>query len=455
MGARHVSGALSAILGLLAALAPAPAAAQNAPPASPAQARHRAAVRTERTGRFFAACSAAPDAVRAAAGDLLRATLEGRAPPGTRPELLALAQAERVLGGADPAAVRADALAMFADGLDLQVAPGAFSAHGEGLGEPVTVTVYRLERDPPAPDCELSLDWIAPDGVRTRARTEPFGAQAFRGAGFKMYVRAPRSPPGLWHLQPVVRAGGREVEGVPVPVECVAQLAPRAARARAAALGAGGGAETALDRLDALLALGLRAPELAGASAWLAALEEPAAAPAWSAPGGGEPFLFGGFEGAEKRGALAFLWSEDDAEELPLAGPVGEAWRALARERGLGLFVLRVRAGEGPRLRAGLEELERLAGRAPVLVARGRGAFVASLLLPGAAAGGEVLPLSGLVLLYPAAGLPRLLPPVPTLVVGPPGGEAPPPGLRFVPGGVFPFLDEPRLPALVGEWLAP
>ncbi len=458
MGPRHLSRALSGGLALAALALPCAGAPQNAPPASSGQARHLAAVRTERTARFFADLGAADEAARSAALALLRAAERPGQPLGARPDLAALAAAGRVLSGADAEAVRSDELARFADALDLQVVPGAFAAESEGLGTPLTVTAYRLERDPPARDVELSLDWIGPGGERRRARSEPFGAQAFRAPGFRMFVRAPLSEPGLWHLQPVVRADGREVPGAPVPVECVAGLAERVARARALAAPPGLAADAARARLDALLSSGLRAPESPVASACLAPFEDPSA-PAWrAAPDGGEPFLFGGFEGQSRGGALVFLWSEGDAEELPLAGRVGDAWRALARERGLGLFVLRAVAGEGARLRAGLEEARRLAGRDPILVARGRGALVASLLFAGAAVEGQPLPLGGVVLLCPAEGLPRLMPPVPTLVVAePPAGDPgeDPPGRSFAAGGPLAFLDEPRLPALVAEWLVP
>ena len=74
MGPRHLSRALSAGLALLCALAPDGAGApQNAPPTSAAQVRHRAAVRTERSARFFAADAAAPAGARGAAEELLRA----------------------------------------------------------------------------------------------------------------------------------------------------------------------------------------------------------------------------------------------------------------------------------------------------------------------------------------------------------------------------------------------
>jgi hypothetical protein len=252
---------------------------------------------------------------------------------------------------------------------------------------------------------------------------------------------------------PVVRAGGREAEGVPVPVECVADLHARAGRALAAEALPGLDAAAARARLERLLRAGLRAPEAAGATPLIAALEDPAA-PAWRAASLGEDaWLFGGFPGERRAGALVLLWSEGEDEDLPLAGPVGDAWRALARERGLGLFVLRAGAGDGASLRRGLEEVARLAGADPLLVARGRTALISSLAFAAAAADGP-LPLSGLVLLSPAPGVPRLLPPAPTLVVAPGTAPGDPPrDVRVVAGGALPFLDEPRLPALVAEWL--
>jgi len=103
-----------------------------------------------------------------------------------------------------------------------------------------------------------------------------------------------------------------------------------------------------------------------------------------------------------------------------------------------------------------LAEVRRLAGREPILVARGRGALVAALLF-AAASREEPLPLGGVVLQSPAPGLPRLLPAAPALVIAPADPGAPaeaPAGVTWEAGAALCFLDEPRLPGIVAEWLA-
>lgn len=429
------------------------AAPQNAPPTGQEQALHLSAVRAERSARFFEAFVTADAVEREAAQAFLGKAQRARDPLGRRPSLVELATATELLGGADQDSAGSE-LARFAQGLDLQVVPGAFIAESTaGLGTPLTVTVYRLEGDPPARDVEIALDWQAPDGTRTRARTEPFGAQAFRAPGFHMFVRSPVSEPGLWRLVPVVRAGGREFQGAGVPVECVADLLARTGRSLSAEP-AGVDVVTARQRLDRLLRAGLRSPEACGATPCLLPLEDPAA-PAWRPTGdsAGGPLLYGGFADERRVGALVLLLFEGEAEEIPLTGPVGDAWRALARERGLGLFVLSTKGGDTAGLRRGLAEVARLAGADPILVARGRALLTASLLFAAAAPEGP-LPLAGLVAQSPAPGIPKLRPPVPALVVAPgaPPSEVPS-DVTFRQGGDVSLLDELRLPALVGEWL--
>ena len=54
-----------------------------------------------------------------------------------------------------------------------------------------------------------------------------------------------------------------------------------------------------------------------------------------------------------------FLHTQGEAEESPLAGPIGSAWRELAIGQRLGLFRLRNRAGDTEGLRRGLAEVAR------------------------------------------------------------------------------------------------
>ncbi|MEM7308531.1 MAG: hypothetical protein AAF682_17750 [Planctomycetota bacterium] len=444
MGRRQLSVALIAAL----ALGGSAIAAQNARPADPRQISHLKAVRTERTARFFARWREASDERRVDATRVLQEMRPRGAPMGRRPALDALAAAERALGSdADPH----DPLEALADSLDLQVVPGMFTAASEGRGEPLTVTVYRLFDRPAALDAELSLVWVAPDGTRTAARTEAFGADAFNRPGFLMYVRSPLGPPGTYRLLPVARAAEREAEGVAVSVP---------------ALAAGGAEEAApsvhprtLAALGELRSAGLRTAELTGAEL-ARRLDAGEARPAlgWCGADGLEPgpLLWGGVPAgaspAEPRRALLFLHTGAEREELPWLGPVGDAWRALALEQGLGLFSGEQRAGDpeglGRLVAAAREEVE---GGEVLLVARGSSVWVATLLLAAA----PELAFDGLILVSDTAGVPRLLPDVPTLVVAPSEPErALPKQATFAAGEATAFLSEAVLPDRVGAWLA-
>jgi hypothetical protein len=131
---------------------------------------------------------------------------------------------------------------------------------------------------------------------------------------------------------------------------------------------------------------------------------------------------------------------------------VGDAWRALADERGLGLFTLVASAGEAGALRRGLERVAGVCGADPILIARGPSATTALLLL--AASGAQPLDLAGFVLAQPAPALPSLLPAVPVLAVLADAARDPVRAdvtLRTLPDD--PLFAERELPGLVGEWL--
>ena len=433
---------------------------------------HLAAVRAERSADFLAAWGAASADARDAARAVLSARATGVAPLGARPDLDALAAATRALAGEDPA----DDLAAFADSLDLQVRPGAFAAtepdgavgppkerDGNARGEPLTVRVYRLRHLPRSSDAELSLVWLGPSGERIHARREPFGATAFHGRGFDMYVRAPVSEPGPWRLQPVVRRDGREVAGAAVPVACVARL-----EQRVAALGEREVSRSGRAALDDLFARGLRRPEAPSAAELLAILE----AGVWADPVDGEraedapPGVARGARligraafGPDRRGgkgALVFLWSGDDGEELPFFGAVGDAWRALAEQRGLGLFSLAAGAGDVGGLRAGLARAATESGGAPILVARATAATQALLML--AMTRDEPLELGGLVFVQPTPAPPPGLPDAPVLAVlaASPSTASDSTSrsvaIRRLPPA--PLFGERELPGLVEDWLA-
>ncbi len=458
LGHGDVSGALIR-LGTLAAVLvlPAVAAAQNANPNDPAQARHRLAVRTERTARFFEAWEAASVERREAAERLLREERRPGAPVGSRPELPALAKATHVLRGAESADSREDALQRFADSLDLQVTPGAFGPAASGRGEALTVRVYRAFDDAPAPDVELELQWLAADGTAARARREPFAGTAFKTPGFLMYVRAPLSEPATWRLVPVVRADGREARGAPVLVECVADLSRRATELEDA-----GGEEAAI--LSLLLTRGLRHPEVERPSDLLAALESDGGHPrgflradgaSGAAGDAGLAYSWGGFPSADCRRVVVFFLPADEGAESVLQGPVGEAWVRFARERGVGLFVHRARSDGAHVLAANLHRLARgEPERELVLVARGNAIWILQLMLlaPGDPSIADAV--DALVLASPTATPAKKLPAVPTLVVSPelPEGETPAHVLH-VRDATTCFLAEPSLPRLVGEWL--
>jgi hypothetical protein len=157
--------------------------------------------------------------------------------------------------------------------LALELRPGAFEAREEdqGRGEFTTVRVLPLwETRAPPEEFVVNLWWLGPDGQELRARGEPVLYTALALPGFDMYVRPPASAPGMWSMVPEVGYEGERVRGVPVAVECVADLAARVASLDAAH------APLARDVLD-VLARGV--PLLPGASvgAWLDHLEHGAA----------------------------------------------------------------------------------------------------------------------------------------------------------------------------------
>ena len=432
MGARDLPRALSArLLGravVLAAIAAAsPAAAQNRWPNDASQRAHAQVLFAERAAAFFAAFDAAEPARREAAAEYLAGARSERAPAGAWPVLDDVAAATRRLAGAGD-----DALARFADTLDLQVVPGAFAPAREGRGEALTVRVYRAGKVEPDGDLRLSLHWIAPDGAETRARTEPIGARAFATPGFQMYVRAPLSEPGVWRLVPEVERDGRTARGVGVEVACVAALEARVAALRG----------PCRERLGALLELGMRPLAAEGLEALLARCEEGAdAATPGFVPAGAAP-----------RTVLAFLALPGEAPGGFLLGPVGARWRELARRAALALVALPPEP-DGAALDAALADLG-IAERPErvVLVARGVAATTLAL-QPAATELADAFVETG-----PFGAPPASLAGAPTLIVrDAEAGAAPAAPARdvtTVPGARTSFLSEPLLPARVEAWLS-
>ncbi len=192
---------------------------------------HEARVFHERLSRFLEAWETTPSGERgrAFAAEVLRRGRHAGTPAARIPSLPSLCEAQRLLErDADPGP-RISELQRFADGLDLRAVPGISSANaapGE-LTEPVTVHVaplWDLADLAPAHDFELLLEWISPDGARSRARREPVEVAAVRPGGFRMYLRAPSGLPGTWRLAPTVIVDGERAEGVPVCFEVVEAL---------------------------------------------------------------------------------------------------------------------------------------------------------------------------------------------------------------------------------------
>ena len=186
------------------------AAPQNAPATSAEQALHQTAVRTERSARFFAAFTTAEAPAREAAQAFLGEVQRASDALGRRPSLVELEIATRLSGGARPEDARSE-LARFADGLDLEVVPGAFAPGSTGLGAPLAVTVYRLQSDPPARDVELALEWIGPDGARACARARSPSARRLsaRRASACSCALPCRSPPSGASCRSCARAASR------------------------------------------------------------------------------------------------------------------------------------------------------------------------------------------------------------------------------------------------------
>ena len=169
-----------------------------------------------------------------------------------RPQELVLLAA--LLEGQSLEDARADELFALARALDLRVQPGTLhvdaAAEGETMpgareealasesGPPLTVQATLLFPCAFVGRLTIELFWIAPDGRRLLARSEPFSAKALRIPGVPLYVRAPLemvwsaagdgSAQGLWFLQPEIVVGDRRVVGLAVPVPVIDRFDGRA-----------------------------------------------------------------------------------------------------------------------------------------------------------------------------------------------------------------------------------
>ncbi len=408
---------------------------------------HVRALRLERSAALLEAWTRAEPDARAAAHASLRAAHPRGAPAGAPPTLQAVDAARRVLE--DPAAkpARRD-LCLLVDALDVRAVPGAFPPASEGLGQALTVRVSTLW-DVSAPgDVDVELVWIAPDGARTSARREPIGARAFTSRGFEMYVRAPLSEPGVWHLVLEATRGAETVAAAPVPVACVAAPAAPEVDDPVAALLA--------EDFAALLEAGSRTALPPGVARPLGvAYEDPRGTEwAWSVRADEAP-----------RCAIVLLAPPEEAAEAILAEPLGSLWREVGAELGARVLSARLPYPLGsngrPDLARFLRELPGLRGLAddvPIhLVARGMSTVHLVPGLAGASAGAPAS-LAGVVLTAVAPKRREGSAPVGfrTLIVGgpEPDAAATTPGAEHVAADGPPLLTDLELPRLVGEWIA-
>jgi len=268
---------------------------------------HLANLRLEQEDAFFRAWERASASERDSIAALLERLQPAAGPDTAGPLWGSLTVANAVFAGveadtllsAEPAAV----LALQALALDLRVQPGAFRANDESEPETrISVHVAPLFALSAAGSATARLLWVAPDGSEQVAREEFVESPFFLGDGFFMYIRAPRSAPGLWSLVLELDDGIRPVvRSAAVPVPCVADLEPGFAPAdvlRTSGLRVLGGLDRTAREWMTAWALGQPlaappAPERKGAVV-LAATDQ-----VWPAP------LFAGLRGARWRQAFA------------------------------------------------------------------------------------------------------------------------------------------------------
>jgi len=250
----------------------------------------------------------------------------------------------------DGDAAGSDPLAALVDSLDLRVVPGAFAARDEGRGEAMTVHVRPLF-DARAPDatCAVTLYWLSSGGGEQRARSEPFPTAAI-AVGFDMYVRPPLSRAGRWHLVLELEQDGVGRRGLPVPVDCVADLAARAKALQVASLEQPDALRSELWASQARRSdHGLRGADAVPLERWFRSCETDAGGEA--DPAEAVPQLLRGFDDGEhafwtfasplpataRRAYVLLAGSHEHPSDL-LTGAFGRAWADLAREEGALLY---------------------------------------------------------------------------------------------------------------------
>ncbi|MBI1379898.1 MAG: hypothetical protein GC161_02275 [Planctomycetaceae bacterium] len=366
---------------IAAALFAPPLAAQTVERRDPRLAEHLMAVSAERLELFLSLYDAAPPDARAAAE---LALAPGRGPALAWPTRAALARAARAARGfAAPNHAQQDAaarrLAEFVDGLDLLVHPGVFDADQARIlaeaGTPLSIAVRVWSPDGapiPAGPLEIALQLVGTDGEVREVRRIAVDEQAFGGAGFDLYLRAPEGLPGRWWLVPEIRSGERFELGAAVPFDGVASDATEGAALTQEGSCA---ARRASAQWQQRLELGLRAPEDLDGAALLAQLGAKNATlaarrfePQFASANGADcapiawrylPREFAPPPPAAAsetgvRGVLAVLAPDAESPAALTRGARGEAWMDLADA--LGFEVWSVSTG-GDGLQARLESL--------------------------------------------------------------------------------------------------
>jgi hypothetical protein len=411
------------------------------------RAEHIDAVRAEREAELQALAAAASAEQRALASTLLAAT-PGDHRPAMRPvDFEVLAAARQALLGATGGELAALSLS-----LDLRLVPGCFEVRREGRGEAMTVSLERLWRGP-GRAARVSLFWVAPDGKRSRARSEPVTAAAFE-RGFEMYIRPPMSAPGRWHLTVELEAAGETAPGIPIPVDCVADLASWREPEDSAA------GRAFAERLDLLLELGLRRGSLATLAEQHAILR--------GAPEAGVLLMPSAVAGVilcelnpqspMRRSATVLVASAPGRGAIESCfGPEGRAWRDLARNSNLRVFVASLPAGEhavAPWLSVIAELAEAGKGDEMILALRGE----LALLLPQAIERAPAASVAALVLYSSPATFSSLAAPAPCPMLFVSGASA---GSGYTKDGTprtrisrseADLLLPPEVPALLLDW---
>jgi hypothetical protein len=476
LGARDLSQAVRRIALACAWLAPGVAPfAQEASPLEAAHEAHWNVVLTERTERFLAGSAAADPAARERGAKVL----ERMRSPGSGllspPSLAALARAQRALRAADSPPEQ-ERMERTADALDLQPAPGVFESRAEGEGVAVTVGVVPLTPLADRADIQLSLYWIAPDGNEQLARREPVRAAALEAPGFQMFLRTPRSAPGMWQLVAECERDGVRARGAPVEVECVERLDERLRRVFARSLPPQSPAAMLAIALALRHQSGLRTLASLRPSEMLRQIERalPAEEAAPTASPALEPGVVAPCEQAfvDARKIPHWVWSlrpEGEIERVvillapwtdaPEAVLQRESWRKLAGEGRA--WMLSTHLPDSAGKATGVAELlTRLRALAPAgkccLVARG--GSVGTLLLGVETAERDApLPFDALVMstVISSPTPEKVLPQVRRLLLAPGGArELPqePASFTWLEGSRIPLLNEPRLPELIARW---